>query len=431
MNMILEEVIESINKKRLVSVLIFFQVLILFFILTVIFLNYNQIDSKSKKAEYLENFSAYKLSDTIFDSDELKKLMKQPDFLTKIKIFYGNLENSLDEKYIYIFNQSVALLNFGEDNKRKFTYGYESGVATKGSFYEKQDGPYYSIKALQMNKQAFDHFGIDVIEGEPLSSQDFENKNNNDNVPVLLGSEYRGLYKVGDTLKGRYLFKKFTFSVKGFVDKSTMVFNSNNRELYLDRYIIMPAQQFNGAPSNKEEFSFQQKHYLQLINGEIFSSENEYMVRNKLEQVKDRSQFYDIQLLGANSLPLNLIFSAIQENVWLLGLVATSIFFVCIISISMIMVAKLNENVKNLSIHLISGATLNHIFSYFLAEIACMVAVPGLVSAFLYKVIIDVNMGSYLIFLLFSMCTIFLLCVVPFHFKFKQLQISMFLKRTE
>ncbi|MGG4203540.1 ABC transporter [Paenibacillus jamilae] len=429
MRMVYSEVLESVQKNKSTTIFILLQITILFFLVTVLFLNFNHLVTKSSKTAALGAQDSFQLSDTLTNSDELKKLMNQPMFLTKIKNFYNYVEKHIGEKYIYIFTQPVDLIHFEGADKAKFSQDYEQGFEPN-VFTINNKGPYVSIKALQINKQGLDQFSIETDEGENLTAHDF-NHVGHTSIPVLLGAEYKQLYKAGDILKGKYLFKDFEFYVKGFVKKDSLVFNANNPEIYLDRYIIMPAQQFTSVPDTKEDFNFQQKHYLQMINGDIWSSETEYFVRSKVEEAQKKTGFYDTQVLGANSPPLNFIFSALHENIMVLSVIAITIFVVCILSISILMVTKLEKNMKNLSIHLISGATIMNILFYFIAEIAFLVIVPGLISLFLYTYFINFKMGSYFITILLSMLIIFALSTLLLYYKIRKLQVSMFLKRME
>ncbi|MCM3337976.1 ABC transporter [Paenibacillus sp. MER TA 81-3] len=427
MNMIFTEVSESIRRSRTASYFIFFQIIMLFFLVTILFLNYASLDRKTDQAHTLSSLNRYQLSDTLYNDGELRKLMSQPSFLTILKRLYINLEENLDEKYIYAFTQPAKLLDYDDANKEIFRSYYEEGKRIKPSMID-NIGPYYSIKAMQMNKQAIDHFRITVMDGQPFDIEDFKNVNSK-NIPVLLGYEYKNIYQVGDVIKGKYLFEDINFHIKGFVKENSLVTTARRSELYLDRYIIMPAQHFIYSPVDDASFKFQQKHYLQLINGEIHSSNNGYVVRNKFEAIKKESGFFDTQLLGANNPSYNFVFASINEHIGLLTLIAMSVFIVCAISIFILMLDKVDKNFKNFSVHFISGANLKHIFTYFLAEIIVMVCLPGVVAILFYKFLVDVSFVWYLILMTGCMATIILLTIIPVYNKIRRLEISMFLKR--
>ncbi|MGQ3480221.1 hypothetical protein [Paenibacillus sp. TY11] len=236
-----------------------------------------------------------------------------------------------------MFNQSIAVLPDSKEWDQKFLFGYEDGRDSPALRLNNKE-PYYATKAVQMNEQAFKNYSIEVDKGKPFSTDDFVNKNNKE-IPILLGSEYEEKYHIGDRITANYLMKDFTLVVKGFIQSNTLVYNSQFPQMYLDRYIVMPAQEFP-SPVNDDEFSFQKKHYHQLINGHIFSPENEYVVQNKLEEIKD------------------------------------------------------------ISVHLISGASMNQLLSYYVAEVISIILLPGILFLILYKFFVDFLLSSYFLLIL-------------------------------
>ncbi|MGW8956238.1 ABC transporter permease [Paenibacillus sp. NPDC055715] len=426
--MIIIEVIESLKRKKMYSMLILLQIVIFYAAVTILFLQYSSIEEKSGQVSSLKAMNDYQLADTLIEDNDMKEFTNNPKFLVIAKAFYNNLNKILDDKYIYLFNQSIAVLPDSKEWEQKFLYGYEDGQDSP-AFKMNNKEPYYATKAVQMNEQAFKNYSIEVEKGKPFSSDDFINKDNKE-IPILLGSEYDEKYQIGDKISANYLMKDFTLIVKGFIRSNALVYNSQFPELYLDRYIVMPAQEFP-SPVNNEEFSFQKKHYLQLINGHIFSPENEYVVQNKLEEVKDISDFHKTSILGANKLPLSFIFSTLQVNKSWLSLITAIIFIVCVLSISILIVTKLQNQLKNISVHLISGASMNQLLSYYIAEVISIIVLPGILSLMVYKCFVDFFLGSYFLLIISCMLGMFLFTVIPVLLQFRKLEISKLLKRTE
>lgn len=426
MKMIFREVFESLTRRKWFSALICIQITMLFFTSSVLFLTYTQIETKSNRLKPLNELKPYQLSDDLVPDSKMVEFFKDPGSLNRLKNFYQNLEHKLGERYIYLFDQSVEVKPGSKKEwDKKFIEGYEDGAPIH--LFE---GPYYPFKALQINKQGFENFSIPVSKGTPFAEKDYY-YDNKGVIPVLLGAEYKPYYQIGDKITARYLFKDVKLVVKGFIQPNTLVFNSVYPELYLDRYIVMPAQQFADVPSNKEELSFQQKHYLQLVNGTIFSGDSAYVVRSKLEHIKTISDFTDTQLIGANDSSLDFVFSAIHINARLLRIIAGSLFIVSILSLSILITTKIQDNLKNMSIHLISGATMKQLFSYYLAEVIFMVGLPGLITILLYQSLINVSFGIYMLMISILIAFIVLISAVPIYLQFRKLDISRLLKRSE
>lgn len=428
MKMIIMEVIESLKRKKIFSMLILLQVFIFYGAVTILFLQYSSIEEKSDQVSSLKSMHDYQLADSLLEDRDMKKFTENPEFLVIAKDFYNNLNKVLDEKYIYLFNQSIAVLPDSKEWEQKFLFGYEDG-RDRSAFRMNNKEPYYATKAVQMNEQAFKSYSIEVVKGNPFSTDDFINKGNKE-IPVLLGSEYDEKYQIGDKILANYLMKDFTLVVKGFIRSNTLVYNSQFPELYLDRYIVMPAQVFP-SPVDEEESSFQKKHYLQLVNGHIFSPENEFVVQNKLEKVKDISDFYKTSILGVNKLPINFISSTLQVSKTWLSLITVIVFIVCVLSISILIVTKLQNQLKNISVHLISGASMNQLLSYYIAEVISIILLPGILFLIIYKLFVDFSLGSYALLIISCILGMVLFSVIPVLLQFRKLEISKLLKRTE
>ncbi|PQP84340.1 ABC transporter [Paenibacillus sp. PCH8] len=423
------EVFESIRKNKMVTILIIVEILFLFFLAMVVFLGLNSLDKKSNQINLLEDMKSYKLSDTLLDADQLSSLMKQVHFLETIKIFYGYLEKDLNEKYIYVFTQPIALLDLTSSEKEKFTRDYEMGFVSE-PYDINGEGPYKSIKAVQLNKQAVDMFSVSAVDGESFAENDYIG-NADDRMPVLLGHEYKNFYNPGDTIKGQYLFKKFDLVVKGFLKPNSLIFSSNEPELYLDRYIVMPAQQFVSAPQSKEDFSFQQKHYLQLINGSVFSASGDFIVNKKLEEAKERTGFGDTRFLGASAIPFGFVLSALKENKFLLSVIGITIMLIVVLTMWIFFKNKFEDNLKAWSIHLISGAVPNQIFLYYVVEIGIVVLSPAIISLILYEMFIGHNVVAYLFILLTLSAIIILSVLIPLYIRIQNEHMGSLLKRME
>lgn len=425
MKMILREVVESINRRKCFSALICIQITILFFTSSVLFLTYTKIETKSSRLKPLNELKLYQLSDDLVPHSKMVKFFKEPDSLNRLKTFYQNLEHKLGERYIYLFDQPIEVPSNKKKWEKKFLNGYEDDVPI-----DLFEGPYYPFKAVQINKQGFENFSIPVNKGTPFVEEDYF-YDNTGVIPVLMGAEYKPFYQIGDEITARYLFKDVKLVIKGFIAPDTLVFNPVYPELYLDRYIVMPAQQFSEGPRNKEELSFQQGHYLNLVNGTILSDDSPYVVRSKLEHIKTISDFTDTQLIGANGPSLDIIFSAINVNVRLLSIIACALLIVSIFTLSILMTTKMQDNLKNISIHLISGATLKQLFSYYLAEIIFMLGLPGLITTLLYGKLINVSFGIYTLLIGILIALIILISAIPIYLQFRKLEISSLLKRSE
>ena len=65
-----------------------------------------------------------------------------------------------------------------------------------------------------------------------------------ENIPVILGSEYADIYSIGDTIQANYLSLDVCFKIIGFLEEGTQ-FSISDQDIVLDYYICLPAFETN------------------------------------------------------------------------------------------------------------------------------------------------------------------------------------------
>jgi hypothetical protein len=428
MNMVMREVQESLKRRKAFTVFIMLGVLVFLTTVTVLFLSYIHILEKEETVSSFEGLNVYPISDTLAEANDWREYLNEPDALDRVKRFYTYLEEDLNETYIYTFDQSIALSPDEGEIEEQFLEGYEDG--TPQSPITEEDGRlYYPVKAVQMNEQAEDMFPVTVSDGTPFTAQDFYAADKEGVIPVLLGADYADLYQVGDMLQTDYLFKKFQLEVKGFVDPGSFVVRPDYPEIYLDRYIVMPAQQFEDS-ADEEELRFQEKHYFQTINGAIYSAAERDVVEKELEQAKTAADFPHTAIIGYPTTILGYLFDAIAEQIHMILTLSVVLLVVCVLSISIMTLKKIHDNYKNMMIHLISGGTMKQLFRYIWIEVIVLAGIPGTLMMILFTAIFGI-FSMYILFITACLVTIILLSTAPVYLQFRKIPISRLLKREE
>lgn len=389
---------------------------------TLIFINFDTVTNKKDSIKPLKGLSNFQLSDTLVDDNDLQTYLRRKDSLSKMKFFYQSLESISKEKYIYIFNQPVEVLS-QNNNLNKMVYGYEEGWK---EFQEKLDNKYYLLKAVQINQQAFNNFPIQLNSGVPFSTSDFINSENT--IPILLGSQYNSIYKLNDIIRVKYIDKDFLFIVKGFLKPNTVVSTTNKPELFLDRYIIMPAQQFSN-PLNQEDTVFQKRHYLQLINGSVYSNDFN-TAYTKIEDIKAKAKFPYTTILRENKTFYNSYIQYINRNIHNLYLLATIFLIGCILIFIITMKNKIRDKYIEIAIHLISGATIRTITMYILFEVGIILAIPTSIVISIYAFFIYKNLLLYCFVILFCSLIMYLLIIIPIMYELRRIKFNnLFIRR--
>ncbi|MBO4866772.1 MAG: hypothetical protein J5582_09455 [Ruminococcus sp.] len=156
----------------------------------------------------------------------------------KLHSFLEKLKNTDRFDFVSMSSQNLEVTSQPFDEQ--FLYGYEEGKSV-----EPQMGPddkmMYETKSIQVSQKFFDTFSVSVSEGSGFDKGDYI-LNDDGEIPVLLGSAYKGSFSIGDTFEGYYMCEPFRYRVKGFVGNDAFFFNrANNKMISCERYIILPA----------------------------------------------------------------------------------------------------------------------------------------------------------------------------------------------
>ncbi|MCY8029140.1 ABC transporter permease [Bacillus inaquosorum] len=428
MKQILIELKESIFKKKVFSLLILLLSILFFLLISITFLQFLNVNTKSKS--FYAQFNGqniYQLSDTLVDEKE-QAFFRDPSSLSRIKVFYNELHSSNKFKYFNTTLQPIGIQNF--KGNETFLEGYEYGYSEEP--YEKNIGKakYDFVKSIQLSKNIFSFAKLKLKEGSFFKEKDYIYKEN-EKIPVILGGQYSNIYKVGDTIKIDYIDKDLDGKIIGILKDDSMIPAREDTEFYLDRYIILPEFTIKKLPkNNSSDLTFQQRHYLHLIGGQILSSKDNLQIRKVLQQISKKTGFNDFTVIGANGVGLELVSSIMNQSLNIIVLLLVLVFTFCIISIVITFNIKWNVNMRKYSVHLISGATPNKIYKYMLFEVFFVLSISLLV-VFLFMNTIGVMPWFYYLIMVFTGLIISLLGLTPLYLKLKKLNISELLKGKE
>ncbi|KZE59962.1 MULTISPECIES: hypothetical protein [Bacillus] len=421
------EVKENILKNKILSGLTIILSCLFFFLISVIFLQFVEIDTK-KESFYakFKNKNIYQLSDNLFDFKE-EQFFSNPSELIKIKHFYMELNTTKDFLYLNTTLQPIGINKFkGNDT---FLNGYEIGQVDKPYKINEKDENYSTVKSVQLNKNIFSVSALKLQEGSLFKSSDFIYEEFKE-IPVLLGSDYSDVYKLGDIIEIDYVDKKLKGRVTGILDSNSVLPVRDQIEFNLDRYIILPELIIQQSPRNSSDLIFQQRHYLQLINGQLLSVKDTLEIRKNMKRISQKTGFEDYIVIGANGLGIDIVFSMLKQSQNLLILFALLLFILCILSISIAYNIKWDIVLRKYSIHLISGATINNIYVFMFSEVALIILSSLLIVFISIKSIGIMPWFYYLIMMVTGVFTV-LLGILPVYIRLKKVNFSALLKGKE
>ncbi len=423
MKKIFIEVRESLLKKKFFTLLIFFQATILFTLLAVLFLHFNNVDTKTESyyAQY-DGKSIYQLSDNLINEKE-EEFFSSGDSLEILKSFYNQLKESENFIYLYTFDQPIGVSSF--KGNELFQEGYEDGMVVPP--YDVDGKQFETVKSIQANEAALGTFNLKVQKGTNFQNEDFT-YSDGDTVPIILGAGYESLYQVGDELDIEYLFKQMKAEVVGILERNTILPIRDNMEFYTDNYIILPSFSVEYTPKIEDEEIFQRWHYLQLINGQLFTDKDNLQVRKAIDDISEETGFYDLTVIGANDLGIEFMRTMLNQNINLLVMFVSVLFFFCIASICTLFTIKWNINIKKYAVHFISGANINDIVSYMFTEISFILFISISLS-FWILTFVGTMPALYYYAILAAGLVLVTLGLLPLYVRLKKLNIANMLKR--
>lgn len=227
--------------------------------------------------------------------------------------------------------------------------------------YSKASTQFDVIKSIQLNKEMFSSFNLSVEKGRIFKNEDYFFTPNK-KIPIILGNDFA-------SITFDYIDTVLEGEVVEYLLSNTIIPVQNSVNFNIDRYIVLPEFSMDYIPTEPNELLFQQRHYLSLINGQIFTEKDQLDVSKEITSISENTDFYEVIVIGANEVGLNIMFDMLEYNKSLLVSLSVFLFAFAILSISISLVMKWNINVKRYAIHLVSGATISQIFSYSFFEV--------------------------------------------------------------
>lgn len=324
---------------------------------------------------YFELFPVNDSEDTyrLVDMEEsVSSFVKDYEKVVHLKDFYNELGNNSLIEYYEEIEQPVEVDEFKATEI--FRYGYEEQFESD------------EIKQILLNYNSWHNNNLceKIIEGDDLKKSDFVQENYEE-IPVILGYEYRDYYNIGDTMDVTLSTDVFGhYKVIGIMNKDTSIWVNDNL-VYLDRYIIAPALTIQQEPCDYSDLIYQGFLYMQKINGVVKLSDNysfqEFMVN--FERLRIKYNIFDINILNYSTLETNALKLLLYENSNnLMGMLILMCTYISISVIVYILII-LNSSRYRFRVYIISGYRLLDLKKNIYCKILGIVVIPILFLLFI------------------------------------------------
>ena len=167
---------------------------------------------------------------------EVIELNKDEDINERTYEMYTRLKGSDNFSICSAQFSNILIKDFCDDDK--FYYVPDEKEKYEIDPYENIKGKFSDLKGYYVDEEYVEEFPFEVMEGRSFNKGDFELK---DNIPVILGSEYKWIYNIGDRFK--YFdykeLKEKTIEVVGILKESSYFFDNGDIST-LDNRVICP-----------------------------------------------------------------------------------------------------------------------------------------------------------------------------------------------
>ena len=221
-------------------------------------------------------------------NDSLGQLLDQDNILERLNNFKQELKES--EKFTFIEFLPNVVEFIGEwDKPNQLVNGYEYGADLKNQTVHVNNKELLitPINCISMDQDAWDLYDLSLSEGNEFAGTDYSLTEKK--LPLILGSEFKEYYDIGDEIPLLYFSEEWTGVVQGFLEDDEVI-NQDWNEYSLDTRILVPS--FKEMSDKIDEDLRKKITYAQLEGDVLLKDKAEYSKANK--EIKKLSQKYNL-----------------------------------------------------------------------------------------------------------------------------------------
>lgn len=325
-------------------------------VLFVLLVNLNISKIEIRSASKFHNYNIYQISDDLIGEREIEffKDVKNYDILNDFN--NGVFKNNKVVFYNAVY-QPIGLKQYPPDEK--FSAYYESGF---NNIYEHEGAFYQTTKSMQVTKSVFDYNVVELIEGQYFDDSAYVYVAGRKEIPVILGSDYRQYYKLHDQLEIHHYFEKFVGRVVGFAKENSFIFTVNEPQQVLNRYILLPSMSLSEQPSEllrktQVDEVFFRALLLSKMGGHLMTNLNALEVRKEIGEIGKVTNFTNYQIIGANSLSVDLLYKMIDTNQTLIFTISGVVFIFILCAFYLFVKSFIKRQFDTYLVFIMSGVT--------------------------------------------------------------------------
>lgn len=298
----------------------------------------------------------YKISDN-YHGEEESKFFSRADNVGALKALYQWEKTQTTFNYVVMSRQNVSVENKNWPKQCSIDYNDEEAK----NIYQ----------SIQVNPEFFRYFDIHLSEGEMFCDDDYTL---DENIPLLMGSDYKGVCTIGEDFELYYLGTVLHCTITGFVEENSYI-NSGEEIEYLNNLIILPSLELKDG----YEHGFGLRLYLDKTSGFIQTNEEIAALQNELTQRCIDLDLLPFTIEGCNGFFLSMWGLEGQQLRTVFLSMLIMVFTTTIICLSLNYSLKIRRFKKNYAICISNGIRRNSIIRSIVFEIFLL----NLIAAFI------------------------------------------------
>lgn len=282
---------------------------------------------------------------------------------------------------------------FGEKSNKDFL-----DVDLDGERYESIpvmiDGQTYltsRYKSIQMDAASFRFFGLRVQEGEELHEDHLILEHISDPVPIVVGSQYRGIVEPGDVLNVTFGWYTYPCRVAGILEEGSEMpseFCYGDGKGSLDHSIVFP---YGVRVADRSGTVEELKKYAELAltgldNGITLVPDGK--LRQRVESIKSVARQYHLPPIEVFGTSMGMSFLSKESATTVVIMLVLTVTLACfaLYGLFVTFYDKIQSNSRIYGIYLMNGCSLSMILIPLLLEVAVILVPAFVTGAYLFNV---------------------------------------------
>ena len=301
---------------------------------------------------------------------------------------------------------------FGDRDYTLFQTEWQTG-AFMSSFGKDESCKVVNLQSAQVDLNAYRFFGLKVQEGEGFTEQNMKIDTASNSIPIVLGSNYKGIVEIGAVIDLSYWDRVYPCKVVGILEQGATLPDNGNVNIpqpcNLDFQILFPfgiqVSNESGEVDKLEKYAY--LDYISLQNG-MFQIDKHASMKDVVQMLRSTGAEHNlppVYLVGV-SMGVELLRKESKANIGIMSVMSIVLAFFVFYGIVVTFYNKIQVNSRTYGIFLMNGCSVKMILASCLIEIAVILLPAFLISNRVFSVIgdgvfhVDVVMRNVICFIL-------------------------------